>query len=512
MSDTAISAASAPAAPKVTVQIVSQEMPQGFAIPADGFDFTEQCGGSVNEAINAFARGGVESPPKVVFVRSSRLSKETGRDVIYKISLVEHPAEIPPGWEKANGVDPTTKREYFINHDLRRTAWTVGKVPPPFVAESDPYGRTCFRKVPQDANRTSAAVYSDPRLGALAPATPPPAYVPRVRVHPKAVPDSDIDGEAPPMYADTVAHTSLPRVSAKPVAQHASARLSREHLSSFTLPEMTEEEMIARAQQESLETFRKGSLRQMSVRIRESLQQSLSGPIEADATTPRHSVELEQAGLENMAKTWMDQSADSGLDVDPTLYARYQTEESADDEQIRRDIGRTFADLKVFQSVEGQERLFRVLHAFSCACSDPSCINNEELGYVQGMNFLAGFLIIMCGNQEADEEAAFWLLVRLMMSRKYRIAGMFMEGMSGVFCAAEQVERGMDKLMPDIKKALEDAMIPTTAWLPQWILTLFAKQMGLIGPAAVQQIWNNIFKEGWSVFVLSPHRGGDNNA
>ncbi len=62
---------------------------------------------------------------------------------------------------------------------------------------------------------------------------------------------------------------------------------------------------------------------------------------------------------------------------------------------------------------------FRVLHAFSCACGDTGCINHEQLGYVQGMNFVAGFLLIMCGNEEeADEEAAFWLLVRLMMSRK----------------------------------------------------------------------------------------------
>ena len=101
-------------------------------------------------------------------------------------------------------------------------------------------------------------------------------------------------------------------------------------------------------------------------------------------------------------------------------------------------VGR-FAEFDVFESEPGQERLFRVLHAFSCACEDPGCIGNAELGYVQGMNFLAGFLLIMCGNAEADEETAFWLLVRLMMSRKYRIAGMFMEGMSGVFCAAEQV-------------------------------------------------------------------------
>ena len=73
--------------------------------------------------------------------------------------------------------------------------------------------------------------------------------------------------------------------------------------------------------------------------------------------------------------------------------------------------------------------------------------------------------------------------------------------MSGVFCAAEQVERGMEKLIPKVKKALDAAMIPTTAWLPQWILTLFAKQMALIKPAAVQKIWNNIFKEGWCVLA-----------
>ena len=42
-----------------------------------------------------------------------------------------------------------------------------------------------------------------------------------------------------------------------------------------------------------------------------------------------------------------------------------------------------------------------------------------------------------------------------LLARRYRIAGMFMEGMSGVFCAAEQLERAMQRKLPDVKVSYE---------------------------------------------------------
>ena len=171
----------------------------------------------------------------------------------------------------------------------------------------------------------------------------PPPTVPRVRVHANIadINHHPIDGEAPPVYAEVVSGESTNQST--PSEQRAlqnrrGVRLSSSSptdWSSFTIPEMTEEEMIARAELESLETYRCGSMREMSVKIRESWEESLSQELAspdapsgghgslrdgAVVSAPRRKIDLEKAGLENMAKIWMEQSADSGLPIDPALF------------------------------------------------------------------------------------------------------------------------------------------------------------------------------------------------
>ena len=65
--------------------------------------------------------------------------------------------------------------------------------------------------------------------------------------------------------------------------------------------------------------------------------------------------------------------------------------------EIDKDIDRTFPGHAAFETVKGQESLRRLLSAFS--------LHNPEVGYCQGLNFLAGFLLLLMG-----EERAFWLL------------------------------------------------------------------------------------------------------
>jgi hypothetical protein len=556
-----------------------------------------------------------------VFVRSARLSRERGYDVYFKIVWEElhktsmphatsengacffggansastaapaatHDASAPPvrvrakaapaqdadGWELT--FDEETQLDYYINHNVHCTSWAVGPVPEKCVVSVDEHGRYMFGYPHQAVG--GAPVYADPRLGDESLHwPPPPPYRSRVRVVASplsptsaaaaaaadgAAGSSIASGEAPPLYDDVdgLEDGGWPLPSPLPLPSACDAIVAAEpadlDLSVFTIPEMTEQEMIARAERESIESielYQRGSMRQMSEAIRKSLQAALAsqdlrdlpsisnepqkepndatiaaapgastaaaplaaaiaggadaaaGPSSGGAVVPVRSVSVAVARkprvvlekLPNMADKWMELSADTGLAVAPGLYARYQTEPSGDDDQIRRDIGRTFAELENFANEAGRERLFRVLHAFSRACHDPACINNTELGYVQGMNCLAGFLLIMCNTEnEAAEEAVFWLLVRLMMSRKYRVAGMFMEGMGGVFCAVEQVEWVVKKQMPDVWEALQASGVPTTAWLPQWILTLFAKQIVSSKPLAIQHIWTQIFKDGW---------------
>jgi hypothetical protein len=76
--------------------------------------------------------------------------------------------------------------------------------------------------------------------------------------------------------------------------------------------------------------------------------------------------------------------------------------------QIRRDLNRSFPDCTFFAvNSPGQIALERLL--ISLCKYDPS------IGYVQGMNFVAGALLYHC-----SEEVAFWLLVSLIEDHEMR--------------------------------------------------------------------------------------------
>ena len=78
-------------------------------------------------------------------------------------------------------------------------------------------------------------------------------------------------------------------------------------------------------------------------------------------------------------------------------------ESSSSELDIIRDINRTFPSHVYFQQRHGpgQRALYNVLKAYS--------VYDREVGYVQGMGFLAGLLLLYMG--EVD---AFWLLVALL--------------------------------------------------------------------------------------------------
>lgn len=75
---------------------------------------------------------------------------------------------------------------------------------------------------------------------------------------------------------------------------------------------------------------------------------------------------------------------------------------------IDKDIHRTFPSLRRFAGPAGQDSLRRVLQAY--AAYDP------EVGYCQGMNFVAGLLLMYV----EEEEAACAALVMLMQERGLR--------------------------------------------------------------------------------------------
>jgi len=69
--------------------------------------------------------------------------------------------------------------------------------------------------------------------------------------------------------------------------------------------------------------------------------------------------------------------------------------------QILKDIPRTFSNLDIFGYASALQKLYRIL--YSCFLYDP------QLGYTQGMNMVAGALLM-----HTDESIAFWLFITLL--------------------------------------------------------------------------------------------------
>merc|ERR1719237_1512131 len=89
----------------------------------------------------------------------------------------------------------------------------------------------------------------------------------------------------------------------------------------------------------------------------------------------------------------------------------------------------------------------------------------------------------------------------MIKGRKYGMEGLFMDGLPRVFAAGFQVSESMKRVMPHLADHLEKNMLNPTAWLPQWILTLFAKREGLIGAALLQRMWTLFFRDGWNAIL-----------
>lgn len=81
--------------------------------------------------------------------------------------------------------------------------------------------------------------------------------------------------------------------------------------------------------------------------------------------------------------------------------------------QIQKDVTRTYPEHRKFSNksvhgAKGRSQLYNVLRAYAAF--------DQELGYCQGMNFLAGMLLIYLDS----EEKAFGSLVLIMKERSLR--------------------------------------------------------------------------------------------
>jgi len=153
------------------------------------------------------------------------------------------------------------------------------------------------------------------------------------------------------------------------------------------------------------------------------------------------------------------------------------------DEEIERDLLRTFPNHKLFRTVAGRSQLRNVLHALAA--------HAPLVQYCQGLNFIAAVLLMVFG----CEERSFWALICafdfLGVERYYT------EGMPLLRADMRALAITLKRKCPKVANRLQKEGIDLTAICSEWFITWYAKSL----PApTVLRVWDALFFEGYKVF------------
>jgi len=159
-------------------------------------------------------------------------------------------------------------------------------------------------------------------------------------------------------------------------------------------------------------------------------------------------------------------------------YAEMGARENEWTQLISNDTSRTF----MFFDRQQQESLLRILNAYA--------VHNPEVGYCQGMNMIAGMLLLLSDN----EEESFGVLTCLM--DEIGLCEFYKEG----FPLLRNYLSACDELMAEAAPGLLDHFakegVELSMYLQQWFLTLFIDCLPL---PLVVAIWDAIICEGLPV-------------
>mmetsp|Transcript_69438 Transcript_69438/g.162627 ORF Transcript_69438/g.162627 Transcript_69438/m.162627 type:complete len:824 (+) Transcript_69438:137-2608(+) len=157
-------------------------------------------------------------------------------------------------------------------------------------------------------------------------------------------------------------------------------------------------------------------------------------------------------------------------------------------EAIEKDLDRTFPGIEDFDDRKKRE-LANMLRAH--AGLFPS------VGYCQGMNFVAGFLLLVAGRVPDAPKDAFFLLVQMMI--KYRANLLFCDGLPLLKLHTFQYRVLLQRLFPDVHRHFLENQITPELYLTKWILTVFTQPLCF---DAAARVWDLIVCDGLQAVVL----------
>lgn len=169
----------------------------------------------------------------------------------------------------------------------------------------------------------------------------------------------------------------------------------------------------------------------------------------------------------------------------PRDYDELASKDNSWTQQIDIDIGRTFPELKAF-GPEHQRRLKRILNAYAS--------HNPDLGYCQGMNYVAGLLLLVSDH----EEESFAVLVCLMDKPQFRLAGFYGERLPLLRRYLRACNELVAETVPELREHFIKENVQPAVYLHQWFLTLFINCFPL---SMVLIVWDVIISEGLPVIL-----------
>mmetsp|Transcript_45751 Transcript_45751/g.110897 ORF Transcript_45751/g.110897 Transcript_45751/m.110897 type:complete len:495 (+) Transcript_45751:184-1668(+) len=131
----------------------------------------------------------------------------------------------------------------------------------------------------------------------------------------------------------------------------------------------------------------------------------------------------------------------------------------------------------------GQAALRRVLRVYS--------YHDRDVGYCQGMNFIAGMFLT-----QLSEEEAFWLLVGVMKQEPCHMRGLFREGMAITHKVLHVAEQLTNLHLPRLAKHFKKEHIHVTMYATQWLLTQYTSSFNF---ELVVRVWDAFLGEGWKI-------------
>jgi hypothetical protein len=154
--------------------------------------------------------------------------------------------------------------------------------------------------------------------------------------------------------------------------------------------------------------------------------------------------------------------------------------------EIVRDLSRTYPSHVYYQQRQGpgQRSLYNVLRAYS--------IYDRQVGYVQGMGFIAGLLLLYM-----SEEDAFWTLVALLKGAvQAPLEGLYQAGLPLLQQYFWQFEKLVDAEVPRVANHLRKEGVLPTMYCSHWFITLFAYTLPF---DHLLRTWDIFFLEGIKV-------------